>query len=90
MDYDLDLLVAAPVDWFTLDCRCWLEIMWNSSWMVVLMAVPMFAAFGAVVLTQWAGIQRAGGWHGRSALLLLFPQRSGESAFTLHPVNGAP
>src|SRR5829696_5491430 len=43
---DLDLLVAAPVDWLTLYGAKLLETGVNSSWMVVLMAVPMFAAFG--------------------------------------------
>ena len=44
---DLDLLVAAPVDWLTLYGAKLLETAVASSWMVVLMAVPMFAAFGA-------------------------------------------
>ena len=39
-------LVAAPVDWLTLYGAKLLETGVNSSWMVVLMAVPMFAAFG--------------------------------------------
>src|SRR5688572_27475744 len=43
---DLDLLVASPVDWLTLYGAKLLETAVNSSWMVVLMAVPMFAAFG--------------------------------------------
>ncbi|MEO8621600.1 MAG: hypothetical protein ABI625_11075, partial [bacterium] len=43
---DLDLLVAAPVDWLTLYGAKLLETAVASSWMVVLMAVPMFAAFG--------------------------------------------
>ncbi len=43
---DLDLLVAAPVDWLTLYGAKLLETAVNSSWMVVLMATPMFAAFG--------------------------------------------
>jgi ABC-2 type transport system permease protein len=43
---DLDLLVAAPVDWLTLYSAKLLETAVASSWMVVLMAVPMFAAFG--------------------------------------------
>ena len=44
---DLDLLVSAPVDWLKLYGAKLLETGVNSSWMVVLMAVPMFAAFGA-------------------------------------------
>ncbi len=43
---DLDLLVASPVDWLTLYGAKLLETTVNSSWMVVLMAVPMFTAFG--------------------------------------------
>jgi ABC-2 type transport system permease protein len=43
---DLDLLVAAPVDWLTLYGAKLLETAVASSWMVVLMAVPMFLAFG--------------------------------------------
>jgi ABC-2 type transport system permease protein len=43
---DLDLLVAGPVDWLTLYGAKLLETAVNSSWMVVLMAIPMFSAFG--------------------------------------------
>ncbi len=43
---DLDLLVAAPVDWLKLYGAKLLETGVNASWMVVLMAIPMFAAFG--------------------------------------------
>jgi ABC-2 type transport system permease protein len=43
---DLDLLVGAPVDWLKLYGAKLLETAINSSWMVVLLAVPMFAAFG--------------------------------------------
>ena len=43
---DLDLLVAAPVDWLTLYGAKLLETAVASSWMVMLMAVPMFTAFG--------------------------------------------
>src|ERR1700737_4253606 len=43
---DLDLLVASPVDWLALYGAKLLETGVNSSWMVVLMAIPMFAAFG--------------------------------------------
>ena len=45
---DLDLLVSAPVDWFTLYLAKLFETLVHSSWMVVLMAVPMFAAYGVV------------------------------------------
>jgi ABC-2 type transport system permease protein len=45
---DLDLLVSAPVDWLRLYCAKLVETMVNSSWMVALMAVPLFAAYGIV------------------------------------------
>jgi ABC-2 type transport system permease protein len=43
---DLDLLVSAPVDWLQLYAAKLIETVVHSSWMVVLMAVPMFAAYG--------------------------------------------
>jgi ABC-2 type transport system permease protein len=43
---DLDLLVAGPVDWLTLYRAKLLETGVNASWMVVLMGLPMFAAYG--------------------------------------------
>src|SRR5256885_5706068 len=39
---DLDLLVSGPVDWLKLYGAKLLETIVNSSWMVVLMAGPMF------------------------------------------------
>ena len=45
---DLDLLVSAPVDWLTLYFAKLLETLAHSSWMVVLMAIPMFTAYGVV------------------------------------------
>src|SRR5689334_17696140 len=45
---DLDLLVAGPVDWLKLYGAKLLETLVHSSWMVVLMAIPLFAAFGVV------------------------------------------
>ena len=45
---DLDLLVSAPVDWLRLYCAKLVETMVNSSWMVALMAVPLFTAYGIV------------------------------------------
>jgi ABC-2 type transport system permease protein len=45
---DLDLLVSGPVDWLNLYLAKLLETLLHSSWMVVLMAVPMFAAYGVV------------------------------------------
>ncbi|MGH7123647.1 MAG: putative ABC transporter permease subunit, partial [Stellaceae bacterium] len=43
---DLDLLVASPADWLKLYGAKLLETGVNSSWMVLLLAIPMFAAFG--------------------------------------------
>src|SRR5688500_13133399 len=45
---DLDLLASAPVDWLSLYTAKLLETCINSSWMVVLMAVPMLTAYGTV------------------------------------------
>src|SRR3954464_14240767 len=50
---DLDLLVAAPVDWLKLYGAKLLETAVASSWMVVLMAVPMFTAFGTAYHGGW-------------------------------------
>jgi len=43
---DLDLLVAAPVDWLRLYGAKLLETTVHSSWMVVLMATPVLTAYG--------------------------------------------
>jgi len=45
---DLELLVSAPVNWLTLYCAKLTESTLHSSWMVTLMAVPIFAAYGWV------------------------------------------
>ncbi len=45
---DLDLLASAPVDWLKLYMAKILETLVNSSWMVLLLAIPMFAAYGVV------------------------------------------
>ena len=45
---DLDLLVAAPLHWFRLYLAKLLETAGHSSWMVVLMAVPILTAYGIV------------------------------------------
>jgi len=44
----LDLLVSAPVDWLRLYLAKLGETLVHSSWMVALMAVPIFAAYGAI------------------------------------------
>ena len=43
---DLDLLVSGPVDWLRLYFAKLTETCAYSSWMVLLVAVPMFAAYG--------------------------------------------
>src|SRR5437870_11685940 len=45
---DLDLLIAAPVDWLRIYLAKLSETLLHSSWMVALMAVPIFAAYGVV------------------------------------------
>lgn len=48
MAKDLDLLVSSPVDWLRLYLAKLGETLLHSSWMVVLMAVPIFTAYGLV------------------------------------------
>src|SRR6266567_3315622 len=43
---DLDLLISAPVDWLRIYLAKLGETLLHSSWMVALMAVPIFAAYG--------------------------------------------
>ena len=43
---DLDLLVAAPVDWLRLYVSKLIDTFVHSSWMVVLVAVPILTAYG--------------------------------------------
>jgi len=50
---DLDLLVSSPVDALRLYLAKLLETVVNSSWMVALMAVPIFAAYGIVYQGGW-------------------------------------
>ena len=83
---DLDLLVSAPVDWLDLYLAKLGETMLHSSWMVALMAVPIFSAFGVIY---------HGGWlfplHALAALLpiLILPAVVG-STITLILVNVFP
>ncbi len=60
---DLDILVAAPVDWLYFYLGKLGETMLHSSWMVALMAVPIFAAYG---------ISYGGGWLFVPYVLVLF------------------
>jgi ABC-2 type transport system permease protein len=50
---DLDLLVSSPVDWLRFYLAKLGETMVHSSWMVVLMAVPIFTAYGIVYHGGW-------------------------------------
>ncbi|MGI9139717.1 MAG: putative ABC transporter permease subunit [Gemmatimonadaceae bacterium] len=80
---DLDLLVSAPVDWLKLYTAKLIETAVNSSWMVVLMAIPVFTAYGLIYEGGW--------WFPLVALavfipLLLIPAVIG-SAITLLLVN---
>ena len=50
---DLDLLVSGPVDWLRLYGAKLLETVIASSWMVALMAVPMFTAYGVAYRGGW-------------------------------------
>ena len=50
---DLDLLVSSPVDWLRLYLAKLGETALHSSWMVALMAVPIFAAFGVIYDGGW-------------------------------------
>ena len=45
---DLDMLVAAPMDWLRFYLSKLLETMVHSSWMVVLLAFPILTAYGIV------------------------------------------
>src|SRR5919112_771519 len=83
---DLDLLASAPVDWLKLYSAKLFETLVHSSWMVVLMAIPMFAAYGVVY--------RGGPWYPLVTLavflpFLLVPTVIG-SAITLVLVNVFP
>ena len=50
---DLDLLVSAPVDWLRVYAAKLVETTLFSSWMVVLMAIPMFTAYGIAYHGGW-------------------------------------
>jgi len=50
---DLDLLVSAPVDWLRVYAAKLAETTIFSSWMVVLMAIPMFTAYGIAYQGGW-------------------------------------
>ncbi|MFB3110446.1 MAG: hypothetical protein ACE10G_00260, partial [Gemmatimonadales bacterium] len=50
---DLDLLASSPVDWLDLYLAKLGETMVHSSWMVAVMAVPIFTAYGVVYDGGW-------------------------------------
>ncbi|MDQ6886599.1 MAG: hypothetical protein M3068_04830 [Gemmatimonadota bacterium] len=83
---DLDMLASAPVNWLRLYGAKLVETLVNSSWMVALMAVPIFVAYG------WA---YHGGWLfplvalGTFLPFLVLPTVIG-SALTLTLVNVFP
>ncbi len=53
---DLDLLISAPVDPLTLYAAKLTESLGHSSWMVSMMAIPIFAAYGYVYHGGWGMI----------------------------------
>ncbi len=50
---DLDLLASAPVDWLTLYSAKLFETLLHSSWMVVLLALPILSAYGFAYHGGW-------------------------------------
>jgi ABC-2 type transport system permease protein len=83
---DLDLLAAAPVDWLTFYGAKLLETLVHSSWMVVLLATPLLAAYGVAY--------DGGPWYPLLAVaaflpFLIIPTAIG-SALTLMMVNVMP
>ena len=50
---DLDLLACSPVDWLDLYLAKLGETLLHSSWMVALMAVPIFSAYGIIYHGGW-------------------------------------
>ena len=50
---DLDLLVSSPVDWLSLYASRLFETALHSSWMVVLLSVPMLSAYGMAFDGDW-------------------------------------
>ncbi len=50
---DLDMLVAAPVNWLRLYGAKLSETVVASSWMVLLMSIPLFSAFGVAYHGGW-------------------------------------
>lgn len=80
---DLDMLVSAPVDWLRLYGAKLLETIVHSSWMVVLLSVPIFVAYG---LVYDGGFGFIGVVLGAFIPFLVIPAAAG-SALTLLLVN---
>ncbi len=80
---DLDMLVSAPVDWLRLYGAKLLETTLHSSWMVLLLSIPIFAAYG---LVYDGGIGYIGVVIGSFIPFLIIPSVLG-SAITLLLVN---
>lgn len=83
---DLDLLVSAPVDWLSLYASRLFETALHSSWMVLLLSLPMLAAYGLAF--------DGGAWYVATAIagflpFLVIPSALG-SAVTLVLVNVFP
>jgi ABC-2 type transport system permease protein len=83
---DLDLLVAAPVDWLRLYASKLIDTTLHSSWMVVLVAVPILTAYG---LSYHGGFLFPVVAIGVMLPALLIPAALG-SALTLLLVNSFP
>ncbi|MGQ0649280.1 MAG: putative ABC transporter permease subunit [Gemmatimonadaceae bacterium] len=80
---DLDMLVSAPVDWLQLYGAKLLETTLHSSWMVLLLSIPIFCAYGMV---YDGGFAFVGVVVGAFVPFLLIPSVVG-SALTLVLVN---
>lgn len=83
---DLDMLVSAPVDWLKLYAAKLFETTLHSSWMVLLLSVPIFVAYGIVYDGGWGFI---GVVIGTLIPFLVIPSAIG-SALTLLLVNVFP
>ncbi|MBC7894519.1 MAG: hypothetical protein H7066_03845 [Cytophagaceae bacterium] len=83
---DLDMLVSAPVDWLKLYFAKLFETTLHSSWMVLLLSIPIFVAYGIVYDGGWGFI---GIVVGTLIPFLVIPSAIG-SAVTLLLVNVFP
>ncbi|MCC6318887.1 MAG: hypothetical protein IT361_14510 [Gemmatimonadaceae bacterium] len=83
---DLDMLVSAPVDWLRLYAAKLFETTLHSSWMVLLLSIPIFVAYGMVYDGGWGFIAIV---VGTLVPFLVIPSAVG-SALTLLLVNVFP